>query len=89
MSASGQVAVSVDGQIRGILDPGDWVAVYAGADRARLVRLQAIDFYGRVRDRFKLADAPAAQADGSLPAEYRPPDDVPIPEDIARLFRAP
>jgi hypothetical protein len=34
--------VSVDGQLRGaVLDPGDWISVYAGARRAKLVRLAA------------------------------------------------
>lgn len=84
---SGQVAVSVDGQLRGVLDPGDWVAVYAGPRRARLVRLRPPDFYGRLRARFALADAPAAVADGAPPAEYRPSADLPLPDDIARLFR--
>jgi NAD+ kinase len=88
LERSGRVAVSVDGQLRGVLDPGDWVAVYAGDTRARLVRLHPTDFYGRLRARFGLADAAAAAADGSPPAEYRPPDDVPMPDDIVRLFRS-
>jgi NAD+ kinase len=88
LERSGRVAVSVDGQLRGVLEPGDWVAVYAGATRARLVRLHPTDFYGRLRARFGLADAAAATADGTLPAEYRPPDDVPMPDDIAQLFRS-
>ena len=41
---SGRVLVSVDGQVRGVLDPGDWVSVYAGARRAKLVRLADVDF---------------------------------------------
>lgn len=60
---SGQVAVSVDGALRGVLDPGDWISVYPGTPRARLTRLSDIDFLGRVRDRFGLLDAPAALAD--------------------------
>jgi NAD+ kinase len=88
MERSGRVAVSVDGQLRGVLDPGDWVAVYAGASRARLVRLHQSDFYGRVRSRFALADSGAATADGSLPPVYRPSDETPLPDDIARLFRS-
>lgn len=72
LDRSGQVAVSVDGQLRGVIDPGDWVAVYAGPRRARLVRLRTSDFYGRLRTRLGLADAPAAAADGAPPLEYRP-----------------
>jgi NAD+ kinase len=88
LDRSGQVAVSVDGQLRGVLDPGDWVIVYAGAKRARLVRLAEADFLHRVRDRFGLADSLAALADGSAPERYEPseavPDDLrhPGPPDI-------
>jgi NAD+ kinase len=83
LEASGQVAVSVDGQLRGVLDPGDWVAVHAGPHRARLVRLRPSDFYGRLRQRFGLADAPAAVADGTPPPVYRTAD--PVPADLAGL----
>jgi NAD+ kinase len=60
---SGQVAVSVDGALRGVLDPGDWITVHAGGHRARLTRLRDVDFLARVRDRLGLADARAALAD--------------------------
>jgi NAD+ kinase len=84
LDRSGQVAVSVDGQLRGVLDPGDWVAVYAAPWRARLVRLHASDFFGRLRSRFALADAPAAIADNSsAPLVYRP--DEPLPADLQHL----
>ena len=56
---SGQAAVSIDGQLRGVLDPGDWIGVYGSPRRLRLVRLRPTDFYGRLRDRFRLTDAPA------------------------------
>jgi NAD+ kinase len=84
---SGQVAVSVDGQLRGVLDPGDWVAVYAGRRRARLVRLRRSDFFARLRSRFGLADAAAAAADGQAPLEYRP--DTPPPAELRHLYAAP
>ena len=85
LERSGRVAVSVDGQLRGVLDPGDWVAVYAAPWRARLVRLGPSDFYGRLRDRFGLADAPAAVADsGDAMIAYRP--EGPVPPDMAHLF---
>jgi NAD+ kinase len=79
---SGQVAVSVDGQLRGVLDPGDWVAVYAGPKRAKLARLHPTDFLGRVQDRFGLADSMAARADGQVPPIYDPGQ--PLPPDLAR-----
>ena len=81
LERSGQILVSVDGQARGVLDPGDWVTVYAGASRARLVRLADVDFLARVRQRFGLLDAAAALADGSAPAVYLP--SAPLPPDLA------
>ena len=84
LERSGQVAVSVDGQLRGVLDPGDWVAVYAAPWRAKLVRLHRPDFYGRLRDRFSLADAPAAAADTvGAPLRYHPA--APPPSDMKHL----
>ncbi|WFE34621.1 NAD(+)/NADH kinase [Micromonospora sp. WMMD975] len=80
---SGQVAVSIDGQLRGVLDPGDWVAAYAAPWRLRILRFGSTDFFGRLRDRFSLADAPAATADGDAPLVYRP--DSPVPEDLRHL----
>jgi NAD+ kinase len=80
---SGQAAVSIDGQLRGILDPGDWVGVYGSVRRLRLVRLRPTDFYGRLRDRFKLTDAPATGIDGE-PERFWVPDS-PIPADLAHL----
>jgi NAD+ kinase len=80
---SGRVVVSVDGQMLGILDPNDWVGVYAAERRARLVRLRPADFLGRLRNRFGLSDAAAAAADGSAPMVYRPVS--PIPADLRRL----
>lgn len=81
LERSGQVAVTVDGQLRGVLDPGDWLSVFAAPERARLARLRDLDFLGRVRERFALADAPAALADGSAPPIYDP--EGPPPPDIA------
>jgi NAD+ kinase len=84
LERSGRVVVSVDGQIRGVLDPGDWVAVYSRPKRAQLVRLTEPDFYGRVRDRFRVADALAADADGSASPFYRP--NLPVPPDLRHLY---
>jgi NAD+ kinase len=81
LDRSGRVAVSVDGALRGVLDPGDWVIVFAGPQRSKLVRLRDMDFLGRVRQRFRLADAAAALADGDAPAVYAPGQ--PLPPDMA------
>jgi NAD+ kinase len=81
LERSGQVAVTVDGQLRGVLDPGDWLSVFAAAERTRLARLTDLDFLARVRERFALADATAALADGSTPPIYEP--DEPPPPDLA------
>lgn len=83
LERSGRVAVSVDGQLRGVLDPGDWIRVYAGPKRARLVRLKPTNFLSRVRDRLGLIDATAALADGEPPLVYLPDD--PVPADMAHL----
>jgi NAD+ kinase len=81
LARSGQVAVSIDGQLSGVLDPGDWVNVYGARQRSRLVRLDQPHFLDRVRDRFGLADARAAVADGQAPTLYDP--GVPLPEELA------
>jgi NAD+ kinase len=85
LERSGPVTVSVDGQLRGVLEPGDWVSVYASARRAKLVRMHHTDFLARVRQRFHLADAAAALADGA-PVEWLTPDGPPPdgsrPDDV-------
>jgi len=63
LDRSGQVAVSVDGALRGVLDPGDWISVHAATPRSRLIRLHDVDFLGRVRTKLGFADAAAALAD--------------------------
>ncbi|GAA1015966.1 MULTISPECIES: NAD(+)/NADH kinase [Streptomyces] len=87
LERSGQAAVSIDGQLRGVLDPGDWIGVYASRRRLRIVRLGPMDFYGRLRDRLNLTDAPAAVADG-MPAPLWPVT-TPRPEDLAHLALPP
>ncbi|HEY4568298.1 MAG TPA: NAD(+)/NADH kinase [Kribbella sp.] len=84
---SGQAAVSVDGQLRGVLDPGDWIGVYGSPQRLRLVRLRPTDFYGRLRDRFRLTDAPATALDES--ELFWQPADSPIPPDLQHLRMPP
>ncbi|MFJ1747738.1 NAD(+)/NADH kinase [Streptomyces sp. NPDC088116] len=84
---SGQVAVSIDGQLRGVLDPGDWIGVYGAKYRLRLLRLGPTDFYSRLRERFRLTDAPATAADGEAAPLFRP--DSPVPDDLAHLRLPP
>jgi NAD+ kinase len=84
---SGQAAVSVDGQLRGVLDPGDWIGVYGASRRLRLIRLSPTDFYGRLRSRFRLTDAPATAADGQSAQLFRP--DSAVPADMAHLRLPP
>ncbi|MFJ4923676.1 NAD(+)/NADH kinase [Streptomyces sp. NPDC088725] len=84
---SGNVAISVDGQLRGVLEPGDWVGVYGAQYRLRMVRMGPTDFYSRLRDRFRLTDAPAAAIDGQAPPLFRPGGTV--PDDLAHLRLPP
>ncbi|WP_405875779.1 NAD(+)/NADH kinase [Streptomyces sp. NBC_00005] len=84
---SGRAAVSVDGQPRGILDPGDWIGVIAAPEPLRLVRLAPANFYGRLRERMRLTDAPATAADGESAPLFRPTS--PIPEDLHHLYFPP
>jgi NAD+ kinase len=65
LDSSGPVAVSVDGQLRGVVDPGDWIDVRVSPRSARLVRLRPPRFYDRLRHRFALAAAPAIGPDGA------------------------
>jgi NAD+ kinase len=81
LERSGQVVVSVDGQPRGLLDPGDWVSVYPARRRARLARMTDPVFVERLRSKLGLTDAAAALADGSAPAVYAPIE--PLPPDMA------
>lgn len=83
LERSGPAAVSIDGQLRGVLDSGDWIGVYAAPQRLRAVRLGPMDFYGRLRERMNLTDAPAAVADGS-PAPLWSVT-TPPPGDLAHL----
>ncbi len=85
---SGPVAVSIDGELRGVLQPGDWVGVYQARTRLRMVRLGPTDFYRRVRERFRLTDAPATAVDGEAPALFPPPTSD-LPEDMAGLQLPP
>ncbi|CAM5604655.1 putative protein OS=Streptomyces aurantiogriseus OX=66870 GN=GCM10010251_27440 PE=4 SV=1 [Streptomyces aurantiogriseus] len=46
LKRSERAAVSVDEQLRGVLDPGDWIGVYAAPRRLRAVRPGRMDSYG-------------------------------------------
>jgi NAD+ kinase len=83
LERSGRAAVSIDGQLRGALEPGDWLGVYAAPRRLRAVRLGPMDFYGRLRDRMNLTDAPAAVADGASAPFWSMT--TPPPGDLAHL----
>ncbi|MFK0139849.1 NAD(+)/NADH kinase [Streptomyces murinus] len=83
LERSGQAAVSIDGQLRGVLSPGDWIGVYAAPRRLKAVRLGPTDFYGRLRERMNLTDAPAALADGRAAPLW--PVSSPRPADLAHL----
>ncbi|MER5513649.1 NAD(+)/NADH kinase [Streptomyces sp. NPDC002763] len=87
LERSGQAAVSVDGQVRGVLGPGDWIGVYAAPARLRVVRLAPMDFYGRLRERMNLTDAPAAVADGTPAPLWS--TRTPPPGDMAHLSLLP
>ncbi|MEU3184126.1 NAD(+)/NADH kinase [Streptomyces sp. NPDC006923] len=85
---SGDVAISIDGQLRGVLEPGDWVGVYGAKYRLRLVRMGPTDFYSRLRERFRLTDAPASTAaDGQAAPLFRP--NSPVPADLSHLRLPP
>jgi NAD+ kinase len=75
LDSSGPVAVSVDGQLRGVVDPGEWLDVHVAPTSARLVRLRPPQFYDRLRRRFALAAAPAIGPDGAPQTLTGPPDE--------------
>ncbi|MBK3640946.1 NAD(+)/NADH kinase [Streptomyces sp. MBT33] len=89
LERSGPAAVSIDGQLRGVLDPGDWIGVYAAPQRLRAVRLGPMDFYGRLRERMNLTDAPAAVADGSPPPLWSVTTPPPADLDHLALLTSP
>jgi NAD+ kinase len=48
LDGSAPVAVSVDGQLRGVVEAGDWIDVRVAPSSARLVRLRPPRFYDRL-----------------------------------------
>ncbi|MFC5799899.1 NAD(+)/NADH kinase [Streptomyces formicae] len=87
LERSGLAAVSLDGQLRGVLRPGEWIGVYAAPRPLRAVRLGPTDFYGRLRERMRLTDAPAAAADGEAAPLW--PLSTPAPPDLEHLSLPP
>ncbi|MBT2392119.1 NAD(+)/NADH kinase [Streptomyces maoxianensis] len=87
LERSGHAAVSIDGQLGGVLRPGEWIGVYAAPRPLRAVRLGPTDFYGRLRERMRLTDAPAAAADGEAAPLW--PQNTPAPPDLAHLSLPP
>jgi NAD+ kinase len=83
LDSSGPVAMSVDGQLRGVIEPGDWIDVHIAPNSARLVRLRPPQFYERLRHRFALAAAPAIGPDGA-PHTLTAPSPGPLGEDRHR-----
>lgn len=81
---SGRAAVSIDGQLRGVLDPGDWIGTYAARRRLKVVRMDDPDFYGRLRARLRLTDAPATDGAPPLWSFTTPP-----PPELAHLRLSP
>ncbi|HKE99902.1 MAG TPA: NAD(+)/NADH kinase [Actinomycetes bacterium] len=67
LAGSGDLHVSVDGHPVCGLKPGAVVQATTGAHTARLVRLDSADFLGRVRSKFRLADAGWIQEAGEPP----------------------
>ncbi|MGW1024734.1 NAD(+)/NADH kinase [Streptomyces sp. NPDC002577] len=84
---SGRAVVSVDGQPRGILEPGDWIAVLVAPEPLRIVRLAPANFYGRLRERMRLTDAPATAADGAAASPSWPAG--PVPDGLRHLRLPP
>ncbi|MEU3791179.1 NAD(+)/NADH kinase [Streptomyces fructofermentans] len=83
LERSSPAAVTIDGLVRGILKPGDWIGVYASPRKLRAVRLGMTDFYRRLRRRMNLTDAPAALADGATAPLWSVT--TPPPGDLAHL----
>ena len=86
---SGQAAVSIDGQLRGVLDPGDWIGVYGSPRRLRLVRLAShrllrpaarpLPAHRRARDRARRRVRPVLAADHHRSHQTWPTSRLPPP----------
>jgi NAD+ kinase len=57
LPSSGRLAVEVDGQVAGYVEPGDRVSLRGRAAAARVVRLGMTTFYQRARRKLNLSDS--------------------------------
>jgi NAD+ kinase len=58
LPTSGRLAVEVDGEVRGYVEPGNRIELRARPDAARVVRLGMTTFYQRARRKLRLTDSP-------------------------------
>jgi NAD+ kinase len=68
LPTSGRLAVEVDGQVAGYVEPGDRIDLQARPGAARVVRLGMTTFYQRARRKLRLTDSaeiPLGLPDGS------------------------
>jgi NAD+ kinase len=70
LPGSGEVAVEVDGQVAGYVNPGDALEIDARPAAARVVRLGRTTFYQRARRKLRIADS-AELIPPSLPRQPR------------------
>jgi hypothetical protein len=57
LPTSGRLAVEVDGQVGGYVEPGDRIDLRARPGAARVVRLGMTTFYQRARRKLRLTDS--------------------------------
>jgi len=70
LPGSGEVAVEVDGEVAGYVNPGDALEIDARPAAARVVRLGRTTFYQRARRKLRIADS-AELLPPSLPRQPR------------------
>jgi NAD+ kinase len=73
LPGSGEVAVEVDGEVAGYVNPGDALEIDARPAAARVVRLGRTTFYQRARRKLRIADS----AEIVSPSFPRPPRQIP------------
>lgn len=64
LPSSGRLAVEVDGEVAGYVQPGDRIELRARPDAARVVRLGRTTFYQRARRKLRLTDSAEIPAKG-------------------------
>jgi NAD+ kinase len=57
LESSGQLAVEVDGEMVGDLEPGDWLHVGVDLTAGSVVRLGHRSFYARARRKLHISDS--------------------------------